>query len=253
MTAPALWTDNGPTSFLDLSLPSVAENLALDEALLIEADAGRHPHMVRCWEPREYVVVLGASCRINEDVLLGNCRADGVPVLRRTSGGGTVVVGPGVLCVSVILPDHAGPALATVHGAHRHVLEWLAASITSAGVPVSVEGRGDLVVAGRKAAGSAQRRLKHWFMVHCSILCDFAIERIERYLAIPRRQPEYRAGRSHRDFLSNLGLPRRILAEAIRGNSSSRFVTLPAPVLPTDLIQSMVSERFANPAWIERF
>ena len=62
----------------------------------------------------------------------------------------------------------------------------------------------------RKCGGSAQRRLKHWFMVHCSILYDFPIERIVRYLAIPRRQPEYRQGRDHHDFLSNLGLPRNI-------------------------------------------
>ncbi len=33
----------------DLTLPGVAENLALDEALLIEADEGRGPPLVRFW------------------------------------------------------------------------------------------------------------------------------------------------------------------------------------------------------------
>ncbi len=50
------------------------------------------------------------------------------------------------------------------------------------------------MIGDRKCGGSAQRRLKHWFMVHCSILNDFPIERIVRYLAIPLRQPEYRQG-----------------------------------------------------------
>jgi lipoate-protein ligase A len=238
---------------LDLSLPSVAEDLALDEALLIEADAGRGGPVLRFWEPLDYAVVLGASCRIKEDVLLDACRADGVRILRRPSGGGTVVVGPGVLCVSVILPENAGPSLSTIDGAHRYVLEWLAASIRSVGLPVTLEGRGDLVLGGRKFGGSAQRRLKHWFMVHCSILYDFAIERIVRYLALPRRQPEYRAGRSHQDFLSSLALPRKVLSDAIRGNSPAGSCSALAPALPSVLLQSLVSDRYLNPAWIERF
>ena len=49
---------------LDLTCSSVAENLALDEALLIEADAGRGGRVLRFWEPADYAVVLGASCRI---------------------------------------------------------------------------------------------------------------------------------------------------------------------------------------------
>jgi len=238
---------------LDVTLPSVGENLALDEAFLIEADAGRGRRLLRFWEPAEYAVVLGASCRVGDDVLIDVCRADGVPVLRRSSGGGTVVVGPGALNVSVILPAGGAPGLGAVDVAHRYVLEWIAGSIRRAGPLVSVEGRGDLALGGRKCGGSAQRRLKHWFMVHCSILYDFAIERIARYLTVPKRQPAYRAGRAHQDFLSNLGLPRRILADAI-GRDSPPGSCLPgAGALPLAVLQSLVSEKFANPAWIERF
>ena len=72
---------------------------------------------------------------------------------------------------------------------------------------------------GRKFGGSAQRRLKSWFMVHCSILYDFPIERIDRYLKMPRRQPEYRAGRSHGDFLSTC----RCLVTSSRIPSGTHF------------------------------
>ncbi len=238
---------------LDVTLPSVGENLALDEALLIEADAGRLCAMLRFWEPADYAVVLGASCRLADDVLIDVCRGDGVPILRRSSGGGTVVVGPGALNVSVILPEGWAPGLGAVDVGHRYVLDWIAGSIRRAGRSVSVEGRGDLAIGGRKCGGSAQRRLKHWFMVHCSILYDFAIERIARYLTVPQIQPGYRAGRAHHDFLSNLGLPRKILADAI-GRDSSPDSRLPgAGALPLPVVQSLVSEKFANSAWIERF
>jgi len=188
-----------------------------------------------------------------DDVRVDACRAEGVPILRRTSGGGTVVVGPGSLNVSVILPETDAPGLSAVDVAHRYVLDRIARSISRVGPPVALAGRGDLVLGGRKCGGSAQRRLKHWFMVHCSILYDFPIERIIRYLTIPARQPAYRQGRAHEDFLSNLGVPRNILTDAIRGNLMTGSCAARALSVPPALLRSLVSEKFSNRAWVERF
>ena len=163
------------------------------------------------------------------------------------------MLGPGVLCVTVILPEDAAPGLSRVDLAHAYVLERIATALAGACRAVSVLGRGDLVIDGRKFGGSAQRRLKSWFMVHCSILYDFPIERIGRYLKMPRRQPEYRAGRSHGDFLVNLALPRQKLADTIRNAFSAGASALPAPSVQPALLQSLLSEKFSNRQWIERF
>ncbi len=239
----------------DVTLPGVAENLALDEAMLIEADEGRGPPLVRSWEPGEYAVVLGASRRLRDEVHLDACRADGVPILRRSSGGGTVLIGPGTLNVTVILPETAGPGLAAVDAAQRHVLDRLAGSIRALGPPVEVRAHGDLVLGDRKCAGSAQRRLRGWFLVHCSILYDFPIDRIGRYLAVPDRQPAYRRGRDHREFLGNLSLSRQALVDALRpgpapcpGVDARHSLEGPMAMLP-----ALLAARFANPEWIERF
>ncbi len=237
---------------LDLTCASVDLDLALDEALLIEADAGRSGRVLRFWEPADFALVMGASCRIGDDIRVDLCRADGVPIFRRTSGGGTVVVGPGALNVSVILPESAAPGLSAVDGAHRYVLDGIARSIRGVGPQVKLEGRGDLVLEDRKCGGSAQRRLKRWFMVHCSILYDFSIERIVRYLTIPPRQPEYRQGRSHEDFLRNLGLPRNILMDVIRGGFSAGPLSSRPPAVPSAVLEGLLAEKFANPTWIER-
>lgn len=192
--------------FLDQTLPTVAANLAFDEALLIEADAGRGSALLRLWDPPEFAVVMGASRRLVDEIFLEACASGNVAVLRRSSGGGTVLLGPGVLCVTVILPEDAAPGLSRVDLAHSYVLERIAAALRSTAPAVQVEllGRGDLVSGGRKFGGSAQHRLQNWFMVHCSILSDFPIERISRCLKMPSRQPDYRAGRSHENFLANL-------------------------------------------------
>ena len=163
------------------------------------------------------------------------------------------MVGPGVLCVTTILPEDAAPGLSRVDLAHDHVLERIAAAIKNAGVSTRVLGRGDLVLDGRKCGGSAQRRLRSWFMVHCSILYDFEIERIVRYLKMPRRQPEYRSGRSHGDFLVNLAFNRHELEAGLRNTLGAGMIDCPAPDVPPELIQSLLSEKFLNREWIERF
>ena len=237
----------------DVTLSAVAENLALDEALLIEADEGRGPAAVRFWEPPDYAVVLGASRRLRDEVHLEACRADGVPIFRRSSGGGTVLIGPGTLNVTVILPETAGPGLSAVDAAQRHVLDRLAGAVRRLGPPVEVLAHGDLVLADRKCAGSAQRRLKRCFMVHCSILYRFEIDRIGRYLTLPQRQPDYRRARSHDAFLCNLGLPRQALLDALRPGplpcNGPDAADLRGPMA---LLPSLLAERFANPGWIER-
>jgi lipoate-protein ligase A len=237
---------------LDLILESLAANLALDEALLIEADQGRAGAVLRFWEWPEWSVVLGASRRLHADVKVDDCERDNIAVARRSSGGGTVLIGPGALNVTVILPNSAAPGLSAVDAAQYFVLDRIARALRSAGPPVVVEGLGDLTVGGRKFAGSAQRRLRDWFFVHCSILYAFSLERISRYLRIPTRQPPYRAGRAHEDFLMNVALPRTLLCELIHSAWSASASRVPAPDVPHTILQTLVQERFANRSWIER-
>jgi lipoate---protein ligase len=243
----------GPIACREVTLASVAEDLALDEALLIEADEGRVPPLVRFWEPGDYAVVLGASRRLRDEVRIEACRNDRVPILRRSSGGGTVVIGPGALNVAVVLPQTAAPGLSAVDAAQCYVVERIAESIRRAGRPVAVVGHGDLVLGDRKCGGSAQRRMKRWFLVHCSILYQFPIERFDRYLAIPERQPAYRQGRPHHEFVTNLDLSRQALIDALSGTGFPGAGPFPALDGALIHVPSLLAEKYANSAWIERF
>src|SRR5215813_9500173 len=76
---------------------SAAENLALDEILLAQRE-----ETLRFWECSRPVVVLGRSGRARGQIRMEACEADGVDVLRRCSGGGAVVLGPGCLNYSFV-------------------------------------------------------------------------------------------------------------------------------------------------------
>src|SRR5262245_53661131 len=115
--------------FLDLTLPSLAENLALDEALLLESEAGRGDEVLRLWEWRDDAVVLGAGCRLTDDVHEAACREDGIPIARRASGGGTVLLGRGCFIFSLVLKLARGPELAHIAASHRFILGVIASSL----------------------------------------------------------------------------------------------------------------------------
>ena len=108
---------------LDVTLPTPAENLALDEALLDEAECGTGPgELLRLWESADPLVVIGRSSRIASEVNLPVCRALEIPVLRRCSGGAAVVTGAGCLMYGVVLSYQERPELRVLEQAHRAVL-----------------------------------------------------------------------------------------------------------------------------------
>ena len=66
------------------------------------------------------------------------------------------------------------------------------------------EGISDLAVEDRKVGGSCVYRARDLLYCATTLLCDPALGAIERYLRHPPREPEYRRGRKHRDFLGSL-------------------------------------------------
>ena len=85
----------------DLTLPTPEENLACDEVLLDICEAGRLEGVLRFWEPAQHFVVLGYANRAAREANLEFCRSAGIRVLRRCSGGGAVLQGPGCLNYSL--------------------------------------------------------------------------------------------------------------------------------------------------------
>lgn len=239
--------------WVDLTLPTIAENLALEEALAQSADDAGPCPLLRFWEAPEHAVVLGASGRIHDDVHGEAVRADGAALGRRSSGGGTVVVGPGALNVAVVLPLGAAAELTTVEGAQGLVLNRFAVALRGLGRAVSVAGSGDLVVAGRKVAGSAQRRLRRVVLIHVTILYAFELGRIGRYLKPPRKQPAYREGRSHDEFVANLEVTRGDLLGAL-GRAWALDGSGPSEeIVPHALLKRLLDVQFRDQAWVERF
>jgi lipoate-protein ligase A len=231
--------------YLDRTWADPARNLGCDEALLLEAEAGGE-ETLRFWEPRSPFVVMGHASRVEDEISLDACRAAGVPVLRRPSGGAAVLQAPGCLNYTVVL-DLAARALGEVAAANAYVMERSRRALEPlVGAPVSIEGFTDLTLAGRKFSGNSQYRKKRALLFHGSFLLDCDIALIEKLLLAPPRQPDYRRRRPHRDFLTNIHIPAAALKAALRG-AWSAAEERSAP--PHEKIEALVGERYARDEW----
>jgi lipoate-protein ligase A len=186
-------------SWLNPAVACPGEQLLLDEELLMAGNG-----VLRLWETGQECVVLGHAGRPERDVHVAECNRAGIPILRRCSGGGAVLLGPGCLNYSLVLPLEWQPLWSEV----RYSFDWAMSRMRRAlAVPgLRREGDCDLALNGRKISGNAQRRTPRTILHHGTLLYNFDAARPERFLKPPQREPRYRAGRTHADFLGNLPL-----------------------------------------------
>src|SRR5438105_13705655 len=115
------------------------------------------------WEPGQYFVVVGYGNKVATEVRVPFCEENDIPILRRCTGGGTVLQGPGVLNYSLILRIGESGSLHNIGATNKFILERHQTALASAlGSPVEIKGQTDLAIGGRKFCGNAQRRGKHF-------------------------------------------------------------------------------------------
>lgn len=166
------------------------------------------------WESSRPTVVIGRGNREEEWVHVDACGRDGVDILRRCSGGGAVVLGPGCVNYAVAVAAVSHPRLVDVAASFEAILQHFVDAFGPAGLLVM--GRTDLVADGRKVSGNAQRRGRRALLHHGTVLYDFDPRLAVDYLREPRRQPSYRAGRDHESFLGNVPGSRQSTVSCVR-------------------------------------
>jgi lipoate-protein ligase A len=249
---------------LDLTCATPAEHLAADEALLDWCEAGHpgHGEMLLFWEPRDIFVVVGYANKVAAEVNVPVCEARGIPIFRRCSGGGTVVQMPGGLNYSLILRiTETGPTR-NISAANHYIMEKNRTAVQAAlgpdGPAIVVRGHTDLAFAGpdaspatvRKVAGNSQRRRKRFLLFHGTLLLNCQLKLIGELLRMPTLQPDYRASRTHGDFVANLNVSAATVKTAFARawNAEEAFA---AP--PLDEIQRLAREKYVTREWNFKF
>ena len=227
----------------------------LEEVLVEGADrAGPALYVYRWSQP---ALVLGYGQRADE-IDLDACRADGVTVVRRRTGGTGVYVN-GDLGVSLALP-RAHPWARTLGGLYDRFLDVLSDALAEVGQPterVSADGeapprspicfegqlRESLLIDGRKAVGCAQMRRPHGVLVHATLLLGLDAGAQARAFGVPAARVQ--AGLAPLSIAARD--PESLIAAIARG--FSRALELPLDARPLPVVPEQLSERYAEPRW----
>lgn len=232
---------------LDLTLADPCSNLALDEALLDEAQQqGPTEELLRVWEFPEPVVVLGRSSRRSEEVHPWACKRDQVEVLRRSSGGAAIVAGPGCFMYSLVLSFTLRPQLQLVDQAHQFVLGRIAQSLQSLDIQVELAGISDLAWTNQKVSGNSLRSKRTHLLYHGTLLYDFPLPLVSEYLSTPPRQPAYRSQRDHASFLTNLPVSKEDLQAAVCASWQPANVR---ETWPRERMETLVETKYSQDSW----
>jgi lipoate-protein ligase A len=236
---------------LDLTFPSPAENLACDEVLLDAAEAGDGGEILRFWEPRGPFVVVGYANRVATEVNVAACETRGIPVLRRCSGGGTVLQGSGCLNYTLILRIIADGPLHNIGIANQFIMRQNRAALESVvSRPVAIRGHTDLAIGDRKFSGNSQRRRKHFLLFHGTFLLNFDLAFVSELLPMPSKQPDYREHRAHSEFLINLNVPaNKVKAELQQAWKAEE----PLKGFSTEKISALARDKYATREWNFKF
>jgi lipoate---protein ligase len=238
-------------NYLHLTFANDAANLACDEVLLeLYEDGQISDGCLRIWQPENYFVVLGHANRLSAEVKIEACTENHIAILRRISGGGAILQGPGCFNYSLILDSqnsnfrNIGATFDSVLRSHCRLFQDLC------GAKTEIEGTSDLTVAGRKFSGNAQYRKSRFLLIHGTFLLHFDLRWIERCLRMPSKQPAYRRKRSHLEFIINLEINTDRVNAGLRDTWQARDDLKEVPLTRID---ALVRERYGNPAWSAKF
>ena len=244
---------------LDLNLATPAGQLAADEALLDVCEAGGGDETLLFWEPRETFVVVGYANRVAAEVNVAACEAEGVPIFRRCSGGGTVVQLPGGLNYSLLLRIAETGPTRNITTANRFIMEQnraaLASLFPSSHLPtpisrISVRGHTDLCLGEKKFAGNSQRRRKNFLLFHGTLLLNCDLKRIGELLLMPSLEPDYRAHRPHAEFVGNLNLSAGMVKDALAAAWNANVLFSNPPLAA---ITKLASAKYSAREWNYKF
>jgi len=247
-----------------------AMNMALDDALLHAVAAGHSVPLLRLYRWRPATLTIGYAQNIDAGIDVAACRAAGIDVVRRPTGGRAVLHDQEVT-YAVIAP--LGAMFGTsVSDNYRVIADVLQGVLRDFGLPAMLvpgkargqQGRAvcftapaqhELLIDGCKVAGCAQKRRGSAFLQHGSLPLELNLAVLQRLLPAV-------AGEDRQSRLQNVGWLNRyaeqpltvddVEAALIAGFASKLGINFQDSVpsaVETEMAERLCRDWYANQAW----
>ncbi len=217
----------------------IYRNLAVEQWLMEHTEEP----VLYLWHS-DCAVVMGKNQNPWRECRLDLMEAEGVPLARRISGGGTVYHDLGNLnyCVIVKRAEYR----------EARAFEMILGALEQFGVTGRRASKSNLLVEGRKFSGNAFAFLKGRVMHHGTLLLNSDLERLERYLGPVCKGIETRAIASVPAKVANLQLDEPLVSEAIQQQFSALYEIerRSGEIVPDEEQVAIIVERIRSTEWL---
>ena len=176
---------NRPSSFIachNSGLNSAGSNAAFDRNWLALHARGEHPDLLRFYRSRQ-AVSIGRHQALAREVRLDYCRAHGIEVVRRASGGGALYLDENQLGLSLIIRRPA--EWGTLQDILARFCAALAGGLARLGIDARYKAPNDLEIDGRKLASAFIATTGDSLLLHATLLDDADIRTMLEALRVP--------------------------------------------------------------------
>jgi lipoate-protein ligase A len=239
---------------------SAAEGLAVDDTLPQSVSYNDSPPILHLYTFVPSVNV-GKYQDIEAALKLDRCNARGIEFSRRSTGGGTVIMGPNIVALGLgINVDYPGLKKG-VGGVFESLSLVLIEALKKLGILACFQPKNDLEVGGKKIAGlSAASEVGKSLLFHTSLLVDFDIALMTDIMNSPLvkiRDKGYNCFSQRMTTVrQELGRDIRVnkvvekIQEAFEEHFNIRFKEDIPDEWEKKTIQQFIKERYTNPEWI---
>lgn len=178
--------------------------MALDEALMFLSVLP----VLRIYPSKSQGIIIGRFQTFNDEIDFQACLKDGIEVVRRITGGGSIFKIPdGEINYSLIFPVDDFPCFFDVKKSYTVVLSKMKEAIEKIYDDVEITiypGSSDLVINNRKISGNAQARKYRKVLIHGTILVSVNKNKMFKYIRMPREKYTVRGFSRPEDFITDL-------------------------------------------------
>ncbi|HXX87535.1 MAG TPA: biotin/lipoate A/B protein ligase family protein [Candidatus Acidoferrum sp.] len=249
---------------LELETSNACRNMAIDESILVARTKGLAPDTLRFYRWRPSAVSIGRFQDLELEVQLASCRNQGVDIVRRITGGGTVyhdAIGE-ITYSAVVSKQDLGTS--DIDKIYARLYSGLVAALKILGIITDFnEGNTkacpNLTTRGKKISGSAQTHKAGVVLQHGTLLSDVNLGKMFDVIRVPWAKTREEVINIANDRITSINseLGKRVSSAEVtdalvRGFSQALNVELVSDELTPyelDLAADLQEHKYANDDW----
>ncbi len=252
------WHDHA-FELIDSGPQQPAMQMAIDEVLARQVDAGTRSPALRIWEWAGNAVIIGSFQSLRNEVDVEAAARHDVSVVRRISGGGAMFVEPGnTITYSLYVPGSLVEGLSFT-ASYAFLDDWVLGALRDVGIDAKYVPLNDIASPSGKIAGAAQKRLVGGGVLHhVTMAYDIDADKMLDVLRIGREKLSDKGIKSANKRVdplrSQTGLSREAIIDAMVAHFRGRY-GLTAVDLDADTLreaEALAAGKFATSAWTAR-